>query len=250
ADGSTSIADRRSLPGPCQRQPVARRRLAAAPEHAADLVGIAVGPLLKDALGKEILTGRGNLVVDLRTHGGTVAALTKALDGQARIELRDGLVRGVNVAQIVRNAAALLGRGPAPAAGTAAVSETTDFSELSGSFRIQHGVAHNDDLRARTPLLHVSGSGQVDLVAGRLDYLLKATVTDTLAGQGGPQWQALRGQTVPVRLAGPFGAIGYRVDAARLVQDLARKKLEEKAREALPEAQQRLLEKFRGLLGK
>jgi len=53
-----------------------------------------------------------------------------------------------------------------------------------------------------------------------------------------------------VRLSGPFGAIGYRVDAARLVQDLARKTLEEKARDALPAAQQRLLEKFKGLLGK
>jgi AsmA protein len=212
--------------------------------------GIALGPLLQDALGKAPLTGRGNLVLDVGTQGATVAALLKALDGQVRIELRDGLVRGVDVAQAIRSAAALLGRGSAPQAGTAAATDATGFSEMSGSFRVQRGVAHTDDLRATTPLLRVTGSGDIDLGAGRLDALLKATVADTLAAQGGPEWQALRGQTVPVRLVGPFNAIGYRVDVASLVQDLARRKLEEKARGALPEAQQRLLDKFKGLLGK
>ena len=213
--------------------------------------GIALGPLLQDALGKAPLTGRGNLVLDVGTQGALmVAALLKALDGQMRIELRDGLVRGVDVAQAIRSAAALLGRGSAPHAGTAAATDATGFSEMSGSFRVRRGVAHTDDLRATTPLLQVTGSGDIDLGAGRLDALLKATVADTLAAQGGPEWQALRGQTVPVRLVGPFNAIGYRVDVASLVQDLARRKLQEKARGALPEAQQRLLDRFRGLLGK
>jgi AsmA protein len=216
--------------------------------------GVALGPLLKDALGKETLTGRGTLALDVAAQGATVAALKQALEGSASVELRDGSVRGFNVAQAVRSAAALLGRPAEAPAGTGSAAEATDFSELSGSFRIRAGVAHNEDLRAKSPLLRVSGSGSVDFGAGRLDYLVKATVVETLQGQGGPELQSLRGLTVPVRLSGPFDAVGYRVDAAGLLQDLARRKLQEKledkARGTLPPAQQQLLEKFKGLFGK
>jgi AsmA protein len=216
--------------------------------------GVALGPLLKDALGKETLTGRGTLALDVATQGATLPMLKRALEGSARIELRDGSVRGLNVAQTVRGAAALLGRGTAAQTGTGSSTEATDFSELTGSFRIRGGVAHNEDLRAKSPLLRVSGSGDIDFGAGRLDYLVKATVVETLQGQGGPELQSLRGLTVPVRLSGPFEAVGYRVETAGLLQDLARRKLqdklEDKARGALPAAQQQLLEKFKGLLGK
>ncbi|HSM21376.1 MAG TPA: AsmA-like C-terminal region-containing protein, partial [Rubrivivax sp.] len=220
--------------------------------------GVALGPVLKDAVGKESITGRGTLVLDVATQGATVAALKQALEGSASMELRDGSVRGFNLAQAVRSAAALLGRGAEAQAGTGSASEATDFSELSGSFLIRGGVAHNEDLRAKSPLLRVSGSGDIDLGAGRLDVLVKATVVETLQGQGGPELQALRGLTVPVRLSGPFDAVRYRVDAAGLLQDLARRKLqdtvedrlEDKAGGALPPAQQQLLEKFKGLFGK
>jgi len=216
--------------------------------------GVALGPLLKDALGKETLTGRGTLVLDVATQGATVAAQKRALEGSARIEVRDGSVRGFNVAQVMRGAAALLGRGTAAQTGTGSAAEATDFSELTGSFRIRGGVAHNEDLRAKSPLMRVSGSGDIDFGAGRLDYLVQATVVETLQGQGGPELHSLRGLTVPVRLSGPFEAVGYRVDTAGLLQDLARRKLQEKledkSRGALPPAQQQLLEKFKGLLGK
>jgi AsmA protein len=216
--------------------------------------GVALGPLLNDALGRETLTGRGTLTLDVAAQGATVAALKRALEGNARIELRDGSVRGINVAQVVRGAAALLGRGIDAQTGTGSAAEATDFSELTGSFRIRGGVAHNEDLRAKSPLLRVSGSGDIDVGAGRIDVLVKATVVETLQGQGGPELQSLRGLTVPVRLVGPLDAVGYRVDAASLLRDLARRKLqdklEDKARGTLPPAQQQLLEKFKGLFGK
>ncbi|ODV11333.1 MAG: hypothetical protein ABT20_06000 [Rubrivivax sp. SCN 70-15] len=214
------------------------------------LSNVAVGPLLKDAFGKDLLEGRGNVALDVSTQSGSVGAMLKALSGSARIELRDGSVRGFNIAQAIRSAKARLGTAAGEHAGTGSAAESTDFSELSGSFAIVKGVAHNDDLLAKSPLLRITGNGDVDLGQGRVDYLVKATVVDTLQGQGGPELQSLRGQTVPVRLSGPFSAIGYRIDFAGLLQEMAKKKLDTKAEDLKAKAQQQLGDKLKGLFGK
>jgi AsmA protein len=228
------------------------------------LSGINLGPLLKDAIGKQPIEGKGNVRLDVATSGASVAQIRKDLNGSARLELRDGAVHGVNIAQTVRSAKARIGalRGQeAPQSGTASADEKTDFSEMSGSFRIVNGVAHNDDLNVKSPLVRVGGAGNIDLGAERIDYLAQVTVVSTLQGQGGPDLQALKGLTVPVRLSGPFSSIGWRVDFAGLANALAKQKLDEKktelkskAEEALGKEkgklQEQLQDRLKGLFGK
>lgn len=240
---------------------------AANPPHVAvhqKLSGISVDALLKDAITKDPIEGKGNVQLDVTTQGATVSQMKRGLNGNARLELRDGAVRGVNIAQAIRNAKAAIGAirgGEAPKTGTGSSDEKTDFSELSGSFRITNGVAHNDDLAVKSPLLRLGGSGDINLGDDRLDYLVKATVVQTLQGQGGPELQALKGVTVPVRLSGPFTAIGWRIDFAGMASELARQKVDEKKEEVKAKAQQaidqekaklqeQLKEGLKGLLGK
>src|SRR5207237_817946 len=128
--------------------------------------------------------------------------------------------------------------------------QKTDFSELSGSFHIAKGVAHNEDLSVKSPLLRIGGAGDVDLGADRLDYVVKAAVVTTLQGQGGPELQALKGLTVPVRLSGPFTAIGWKVDFAGMVGDVARQKLDEKKEDVKKKLEDQLQDKLKGLFGK
>lgn len=45
--------------------------------------------------------------------------------------------------------------------------------------------------------------------------------------------QALKGLTVPVRLNGPFTAIGWKIDVASLVGDTVKKKAEERVMDGL-----------------
>jgi len=228
------------------------------------LAGINLGPLLKDATGNDRIEGKGNVQLDVSATGGDFSQMKKTLAGTARLELRDGAVRGVNIAQTVREAKTNIGalRGDAPPQnGTASAAEKTDFSELSGSFRIAAGVAHNDDLVLKSPLLRVTGAGDIDLGAERLDYLMRATVVSTLQGQGGPELQALKGLTIPVKLAGHFNAIGWRIDFADMASELAKQKLDEKKEEVRSRAQQaieeqknrvqeQLQEGLKGLFGK
>lgn len=211
------------------------------------LTGVNVGPLLKDLTGNERLEGRGNVALDVTAQGDAVSALKKALNGTARVDLRDGAIRGVNLAQVIRGAKAALGRG---GEGAGKTEEKTDFSELSASFKIVNGVAHNDDLSLKSPLLRLAGSGDIDLGRDRLDYTVKATVVSSLQGQGGPELEALKGVTVPVKLSGSFDKIGYNVDLGSVASEKAKERIAEKRDELRKEAEDKLKDRLKGLLSR
>lgn len=224
------------------------------------LAGVQVGPLLKDALQKEpILEGKGNVQLDVSASGGGIAQFKKGLNGTARIALRDGSVKGINVAQTIRGAQAKLGAlggsgDTQSQSGTGSSAEKTDFSELTGSFRIANGVARNDDLSLKSPLLRVGGNGDINIGEDRLDYLVKATVVSSLKGQGGPELQALRGVTIPIKLSGPYTALSWHVDVAGMAGALAKQKLDEQKEALKSKAQQQIQEglgnRLKGFFGK
>ncbi|WP_019916317.1 AsmA family protein [Methyloversatilis discipulorum] len=217
------------------------------------LADIDIHPLLKDAADKDLLEGRGNVSLDLVTAGGTVGALKKALDGSASLKLRDGAIRGINLAKSLREAKAALGGGTS-AAQKANTTEKTDFSEMSASFRIKDGIARNDDLTASSPFLRLAGAGTIDLPKSSLDYLAKVTLAATSKGQDGKAAADLRGVTVPVRLYGPFASLDYKIEFGDLVKDAARAKVEEQTQKlqekAKEKVQQQVGDKLKGLLGR
>jgi AsmA protein len=185
-----------------------------------NLVGVNVGPLLRDAANKDILEGRGNVVLDVTTTGATVDALKKALGGSARLALKDGAIKGVDVAGTIRKAQAMLGSKSA-FEQQAKGSEKTDFSELTASFVIKDGVAHNEDLQGKSPLLRLGGAGDIDIGAGAMNYTAKASVVATTTGQGGKDLARVAGVTVPVHITGPFENLKYSVDVGALASDVA-----------------------------
>ena len=197
------------------------------------LSGISLGPLLRDALGKTHLSGRGEVLLTLRTQGATDRQLRQGMTGTGSLRLADGSVSGFNLAQIVRQVKA--------GAGTASDAEQTDFSELNASFAVNQGILRSDDLLAKTALLRIGGSGEIDLVREQIDYTIMCTAVPTLEGQGGPEADALKGFTVPVKLSGPLAAISWRVDLKALAAQPAVQALKEKV-------STRVKEKLRGLL--
>jgi AsmA protein len=99
------------------------------------------------------------------------------------------------------------------------------------SFVIRNGVAHNDDLSAKSPLMRLAGSGDVDIGAGSIDYLIKASVVATSSGQGGKDLAELRGVTVPVKVSGPLDAPRFRADLRAAAGDAVKQRAEEKLKE-------------------
>jgi AsmA protein len=127
-------------------------------------------------------------------------------------------------------------------------TQKTDFSELSASFRIADGVARNDDLSAKSPLLRLAGAGDIDIGNERLDYLLKASVVATSKGQGGGELDSLKGLTIPVRLTGPFEKPDWKIELAGLAGEAAKAKVEEKKEELKQKVDDKLKGKLKGLL--
>jgi AsmA protein len=186
-----------------------------------NLTGVNVGPLLRDAASKDILEGRGNVVLDVTTAGATADALKKALGGTASLALKDGAFKGVDVAGTIRKAQAMLGSKRA-LEEQAKGGEKTDFSELTASFVIKNGVAHNEDLQGKSPLLRLGGAGDIDIGAGAMNYTAKASIVGTTTGQGGKDLARVAGVTVPVHISGPFESLKYSVDVGALASAAAK----------------------------
>jgi AsmA protein len=205
------------------------------------LNGIAIGPLLRDAAQKDVLEGKGNVALDVTTQGNLVSAMRKALNGKAQLALKDGAIKGIDLAGAVRSAKSMFGGKDAE--GTASGSEQTDFSELTASFDIKDGVAHNEDLSLKSPFIRVTGAGDVNIGANSLDYVVKTAIVGSMAGQGGKELAELKGFTVPVRVFGPFTAMKYKV---QLSQMFAGKEQQEAVKATVKEAAQKQLEKLLG----
>jgi AsmA protein len=195
--------------------------------------GISIGPFLKDLADSDILEGKGDVSADVTSQGNTVSALKKALNGNAALKLADGAVKGIDIASSIRNAKARFGTLRGEQTQAADKNQKTDFSELTATFKIANGVARNNDLSMKSPLLRVGGEGELNIGEDSLNYLVKATIVGTAKGQGGRDAEELKGLTVPVRVAGPLSAPSYKLDFGAMASDTAKQELKTRLQDRL-----------------
>jgi len=183
------------------------------------LTGISAQPLLADAIGFDKLLGSGQLQWQLQTSGVSQKDFVSALNGTLGFKFLDGAVKGANIAAMVRSAQGLL-KGDASGLGLAQgydEAEQTDFSELGGTLTFSDGVGSNDDLAMASPLLRVSGEGEVDLPKAKIDYGLTVRLVSTIEGQGAGS--KAKGVAVPVRVKGPFHKVKIELDAKQAAEE-------------------------------
>jgi len=194
--------------------------------------GVNVNALLKDVAGKDILEGTGRVDADLTTGGKSIGEFRSRLAGTAALNLRDGAIKGYNLARALRQAKAAISMKQ-DASAKANQTEKTDFSSLTATARIADGVARSDDLDLRSPFLRIGGAGTFDVGRGRIDYVARATVTGTAQGQDSGELSALKGVTVPVRLTGPFEAMDWKIEWSGVAAAAIESKLKDKLSERL-----------------
>ena len=83
---------------------------------------------------------------------------------------------------------------------------------------LRHGVATNDDLAVSAGVLRLTGSGNVDLGAGTLDYAVKASANPKV-----PELADLAGLHLPIQFFGSLASPEYKVDYASLKEQITEK---------------------------
>ena len=190
------------------------------------------------------LVGLGDIEADMSVRGLGEAAIRNSLNGTASFNFRDGAVKGVNIAKLIRQAGALLG---VQSSGEVSDQNQTDFTSLSGSIKAVNGVVSNSDLSAMSPLLRVSGKGSVNLPKDTVDYRLAVELVSSLQGQGGQAADQLSGIPVPVRIVGPLQKPQFKPELDSVLKSKAEQELKKKAKEKLKGV---LGDQLKGLFGR
>ena len=124
-------------------------------------------------------------------------------------------------------------------------SKKTDFSELTASFTIKDGVAHNEDLAMKAPILRLAkgdSHGDINIGSETLNYTATPTIVKSIKGQGGENLNDLAGIAIPMKISGTFAAPKFGLDTKAVITGLAKAKVLEKVGGEKGAAVQELLE--------
>jgi AsmA protein len=216
-----------------------------------NLTDINAQPLLTDATGFDKVLGIGSLNWNLSTAGQSQKSFIDALNGKLAFEFADGAVKGANIAEMVRKGKEIIsGNFGAASEGLDSgfeEAEQTDFSALTGSFNFTKGVGRNTDLSLISPLIRISGEGDVDLPLTKVDYRLVTGIVDSIEGQGTTDDST--GFKIPLRIKGPFHDVGIKLDVSNALKDEAKKKLDDAKEKAKEKAKDKVKDKLKGLFG-
>ncbi|HTJ99167.1 MAG TPA: AsmA family protein [Bordetella sp.] len=190
------------------------------------LDGVAVGPLLADLTKRSSLTGVGSVAANLTTSGRQSLAMRDNLAGTVQLRVRDGAIKGFDVARALRDLkqALLGGKGNAPTDVPADSTRETTFSRMDADLTLAAGVATIKRLDVASPVIHVSqGSPAViDLPKGTLNVVANVKIADPPPAD----LRELRGVAVPVQVAGAYDDLRYRVDWHAVAGDAVTRVLE------------------------
>ena len=189
-----------------------------------DLVNVGALPLLTSLADFDKIDGKLQAKIAARSAGNSQQAIMSNLSGMVFSSFQDGAIRGINVAQMIRNltASTLSGWQEDPTK-----QQSTDLTQLSASFRIDRGQATTTDLNLIGPLVKVTGTGTIDLPTRQIGFRVEPNLVLTTQGQGRTTDPV--GFGIPVMIEGPWAEPRIYPDMAGMLDnpDAAYAKLRE-----------------------
>ncbi len=201
-----------------------------------DSKNIPIGEVLLAFTEKDQITGTGAVSVDITTAGSKVSHFKQNLNGTISFDLKDGAVKGFNLAQSIRQARAKIGGKTFDKSDK---NLQTDFSTLTGQFLIKQGVVDTQKLLAKAPFMRISGTGQINLPKESLDYLVKVKIVGTDKGQGGQELKELFGLTIPVKVQGSWLKPDVSLDLKSIFEQKASAEITKKKQELKDKVKQK-----------
>jgi AsmA protein len=158
---------------------------------------VQVGPLLKDAMDLDRLSGVGAVDLAVTGRGRSQREIVGALNGKGNLNLANGKIKGMNLVAMVKN----IGSAFTASRDT----EATEFTSLSGTYTITNGVLRNNDLQLKSADIPMTGAGTIDLPHRSVDYKVTPRIANAIG--------------VPVIIKGPWDNLSYTPDLAGMVGD-------------------------------
>lgn len=143
----------------------------------------------------------------LRARGASQKLMMQSLNGTMQGGVFNGAIEGIDLPSLLQKAnTVFLGRG-----GDA--SQQTTFTEISASFAVRNGTAHTEDMKMFTPLVRLTGKGDIIFpekrVAMRVEPVVLGGLKDSL-GVG----KVAGLLSVPFLVSGPWSRPSLRPDVA------------------------------------
>jgi len=182
---------------------------------------VQVEKLLADFLGEGRISGFLDADAVINTHGEWLSELKKNSNGKVKVAVKDGEINGFNLRFSIDKAKAQFNGQVLPPKEV----QKTDFSSLKLSGKINNGVINSKDLNLQAPIMRVGGEGQASLIDNTVDYLVRAKLVGTIAGQGGGAADDLTGLTIPVRIYGSFADPKVEVQLEEMLKGQAAEKV-------------------------
>ena len=182
---------------------------------------------------KKNITGTISGGFNLSGRGNDMGAVQKSLAGNMSFKLSDGAYEGTDIWYELRRARALLKGGAAP---KATLPARTAFSAVSATGVVTDGVMRNDDLVAELPFMRMSGSGNVDLAAGTVNYNLTARVLERPDGLQNVTEAELADFTkavIPLKITGPLSSPSVKPDVEKLLKKQVEKEIKDRVLDRL-----------------
>ncbi len=190
----------------------------------AKLININMKSLLanmKKSESKIKIKGIGTVSINVTTSGLSQDVLTKNLNGNASLSLKEGVIEGVNIGKLADSAYALARHEAAPTDS----SDNTNFGNLSATAVIQKGILTNNDLLLDSPRFDTKGKGSIDLVNQQIDYQLQTTSKEAAQNKG-KNILNIYNLTIPIRITGNLSNPTVKVDSSDIAKQIAKQQIQ------------------------
>lgn len=144
-------------------------------------------------------------------------AFRRSWQGQARVEMRDARIEGLNFQQLVRQAVERISGDE----GQEIYENATRLNELSASVTLNSGQLTLNDIQGQSSSLALTGNGMLDLTRQLCD--IRFNIHASAGWTGDSKIVALLKATpVPLRVYGQWQSLNYRLQVDQLLRNQLR----------------------------
>jgi len=211
-----------------------------------NMQNIKAGELLNDLTGKDKLKGRTSITASFNTSGIKLSQLKQNLNGNFKLKLQNGTLKGFDLHHQQKVLKAKLKRQAIPVTPK---PEETKIANLSATAIIKKGILSNKDLRAATPLSRITGRGTVNLVKEQLHYTASVKFTSSTDIKANTPYEKMKAIPLDIYIRGTFDKPSIKADFSKALNQLVKKELKKQERKVKDKAKKDIKKKLEKKIG-